>query len=305
MIPSIQFRAMGCQVEIMLEARAAGAVLGRMPARFEALEDRLSRFRPQSELMRLNDRAGEWVSVSDVLFENIHQAKHMARLTDGLFNPLVLPALVANGYDRSFAQLAPGSRGPARPAADWRRIELDRAAQQVRLPAGSAIDLGGVTKGWTAQHLAAELADYGPCLVNIGGDICVCGAPEGLPGWQIDIADPDSETNLAAVWLRDAAIVTSGIDYRRWTTTDGQPRHHIINPLTGEPAVTDARTVTVIHPHAPTAEAYAKAVLLKGSEAGLNWLDSRWHAAGLVVRQDGAVLATPSLVSYFWERIQS
>jgi thiamine biosynthesis lipoprotein len=295
---------MGCQVEIRLDRASGGYdILAEMPARFEVLEAGLSRFRPYSELTRVNARSGEWVAVSAVLFENIHQAKHMARLTDGLFNPLVLPALVANGYDRSFEQINLDSVAAPRPAMDWRAIELNLSTHQVRLPAGSAIDLGGIAKGWAAQHIATELADSGACLVNIGGDIYVHGAPDGLPGWQIEIADPDSEPGLAELWLRDTSVVTSGIDFRRWKSADGQTRHHIINPVTGEPAVTDVKTVTIIHPHAPTAEAYAKAVLLQGSSAGLGWLNSRWDAAGLVVRQDGAVLATSDFVSYLQERI--
>ncbi len=302
MIASTTFRAMGCQVEIKLYAVGADAILSEMPARFDALENQLSRFRPQSELMQLNARAGEWVTVSAVLFENIHMAKHMARLTDGLFNPLVLPALIASGYDRSFEQICSRPVTASQPANDWRSIELNIKKSQVRLPANSAIDLGGSAKGWTAQHIADHLADHGACLVNIGGDIVVNGAPEGLPGWQINIADPDIDLDLAAVWLRDTAIVTSGIDYRRWTTADGQQRHHIINPRTGEPAMTDVLTATIIHPHAPTAEAYAKAVLLKGCRTGLDWLNSRWQAAGLVVQQDRAVVATTNFVSYFQER---
>lgn len=303
MIASTTFRAMGCQVEIKLEAVGADAILSEMPARFDALENLLSRFRPQSELMQLNALAGEWVTVSEVLFENIHMAKHMARLTDGLFNPLVLPALVASGYDRSFEQIGSRPATASQPANDWRYVELNIKKSRVRLPANSAIDLGGSAKGWSAQHIAHQLADHGSCLVNIGGDIVVNGAPEGLPGWQINIADPDNDLDLAAVWLRDTAIVTSGIDYRRWTTADGQQRHHIINPRTGEPAATDVLTATIIHPHASTAEAYAKAVLLKGSRAGLDWLNSRWQAAGLVIQQDRAVVATTNFVSYFQERI--
>jgi len=304
MIASIHFRAMGCQVEIKLETdRDGDAVLRHMPACFDALEDRLSRFRPQSELMQFNARAGEWVSLSELLFENVHQAKHMARLTDGLFNPLVLPALLANGYDRSFEQLYPMLKHLPAPIADWRDIDLDVKTMQARIPARSAIDLGGIAKGWSAQYIADQLAEHGPCLVNIGGDIVARDAPAGLPGWQIDVADRDGSEDLTALWLHDAAIVTSGVDYRRWTTMDGQTRHHIIDPLTGEPARTDVRTVTIIHPHAPTAEAYAKAVLLKGSEAGLHWLGTRWHAAGLAVRQDGVVLATHNFVAYLQERI--
>ena len=302
MIHEISFRAMGCRVEIKLETDGGDTILAKMPGRFEALENQLSRFRSHSELMRLNAQAGEWVTVSPVLFENIHQAKHMARLTDGLFNPLILPALIASGYDRSFEQIVPGPAEPACPAPAWQSIALNMRTRQVRIPFGSAIDLGGIAKGWSAQHLCAQLSAYGPCLVNIGGDIATSGTPEGLPGWQIDIAEPDSEGDLASVWLHDAALVTSGTDYRHWTGADQRIRHHIIHPGTGASAVTDVRTVTIIHPDACIAEAYAKAVLLLGSEAGLQWLNTCWNAAGLVVRQDGAVLATDSFVSYLQER---
>lgn len=302
---STTFRAMGCRVEIILNTTADGAaMLASLPEQFDALEDQLSRFRPHSELMQFNAQAGEWVTLSAVLFDNLHQAKHMARLTDGLFNPLILPALIASGYDRSFEHIRPGPVQPAQPAADWRCIELNIRTRQARIPTGSALDLGGIAKGWTAQYISRELAAHGPCLVNIGGDIAAAGAPDDLAGWYIDIAEPGSPNDLATVCLRDTSIVTSGTDYRHWHSLDQQPRHHIIDPLTGEPALTDVRTVTVIHPHAPSAEAYAKAVLLQGSTAGLDWINRRWNAAALVVRQDGAVLATSSFASYLLERNQ-
>src|SRR5690606_37767155 len=92
----IQFWAMGCQVMVQLETEADGTALLRdVPAQVEALEACLSRFRPESELMQFNKQAGQWVRLSETLFENIYVAKHAARLTDGLYNPLVLPALLA------------------------------------------------------------------------------------------------------------------------------------------------------------------------------------------------------------------
>ena len=154
-----------------------------MPDRFNELEDCLSRFRPDSELMRLNACSGDWVEVSATLFANIAAAKHAARLTEGLFNPLVQPALIASGYDRSFDQIAVPETQAAPEVPDWRGIELDADGQRVRLPAGSAIDLGGVAKGWTAKMLADELSQYGAALIDIGGDIAGRGAPEGYPGW--------------------------------------------------------------------------------------------------------------------------
>ncbi|MEO8394148.1 MAG: FAD:protein FMN transferase [Chloroflexota bacterium] len=287
------FRAMGCTVEAQLQTAEDGAAqMATLPAQFEKLEAQLSRFRPESDLMQLNARAGQWTVVSAALYENIALAKHGARLTNGLYNPLVLPALIASGYNRSFETLDAVQPGTAGVVGDWQAIQLRRRTSEVCLPEGNALDLGGIAKGWAAAQIADQLAQYGACLMSVGGDIAARNAPIGEAGWRISIADPDSTLPLCELTLCDSAVVTSGIDYRRWQTVDGQPRHHIIDPRTGLSAETDVRTVSIVHPHAPTAEAFAKAVLLLGSRSGLEWLNQQWDASGLVVRSDGAVLTT-------------
>ena len=287
---------MGCQVNVQIEADDQGAdVLRDLPQRFTDIEAALTRFNPSSELMKLNQCAGDWVTVSDLLFANIRAAKHAALLTDGLYNPLILSALVGSGYDRSFEQIDRPKASSTEPAPDWRGIDLNLQTSEVNIPAGAALDLGGIAKGWTAATIADELAAYGACLVNIGGDIVGRGAPTGFPGWPVEIEDPFTGDAFTTVYLHDQAISTSGIDYRHWQSVDGKQRHHIIDPRTGEPAVTDVLSATVIHPSATNAEAYAKAVILQGAEHGLAWLNQQWHTAGLVFRQDGAAFRTLQL----------
>ncbi len=293
------FRAMGCQVEAQLETDLDGTpLLTALPAQFEGLEAQLSRFRPESDLMRLNARAGHWTPVSDVLYENIAAAKQAARITDGLFNPLVLPAVVASGYDRSFEGIRVPQSGGTGVVGNWQEIRLRPGSREVLLPVGGALDLGGIAKGWTAWQVTKQLSVYGPCLINVGGDIAVCDAPGDAPGWRITVADPHGAQPLCTLWLRDSSVVTSGTDYRRWQTADGQPQHHIIDPRTGQSAASDVLSVSVVHPYAPTAEAYAKAVLVLGSHSGLDWLDQQWDAAGMVVCHDGTVLATSRWLAF-------
>ena len=288
---------MGCQVSVQLEAGKQGAaVLRRLPQRFAIIEAALTRFDPHSELMHFNARAGDWMTVSDLLFANIHAAKHAALLTGGLYNPLILSALTASGYDRSFEQIDTPEVTTKDAAPDWHGIEINLKSNEVRIPVESALDLGGIAKGRTAATIADELVDIGPCLVNIGGDMVGRGAPDGLPGWPVEIEDPFTGDAFTTVYLHDQAISTSGIDYRCWQTADGTQQHHIIDPRTGEPAVTDVLSATVIHPSATTAEAYAKALILFGAEIGLAWLNEQWHTAGLVFRQDGTALATSTLI---------
>lgn len=303
---TLKFRAMGCGLDVQIETGADGRdILAAVPAKVEAIEAALSRFRRESELSYLNRHSGEWITVSDALFENVHAAKHAARITDGLYNPLVLPAMIASGYDRSFEQIRKVHPGiPAKPA-DWHAIELRIDTRAVRLPRGSALDLGGIAKGWTASKLADELQQHGPCLVNIGGDVVVRGAPAGEDGWRIDVEDPVENAPILRVTVQDTSIMTSGIDYRRWHADDDKLVHHIIDPRTGSPAQTDVESVTIIHHHALTAEAYAKAVLILGSQDGLDWLNRQWQAAGLVVRSDGAVLSTSYWPFHSTERMTS
>ncbi len=302
----IEFRAMGCQVNVQLQTEADGnALLQQLPNEFELIEACLSRFRPDSELMQVNRQAGEWLPASEVLFKNVQAAKQAALLTDGLFNPLVLPAMLANGYDRSFEEIGTPVVPKNVPAADWHTIELRPSTHEVRIPGNSALDLGGIAKGWTAAKVANDLAQYGHCLVNIGGDMVARGAPNGLPGWEIEVGDPFSDESLLSLWLTDNTIATSGVDFRRWSTPDGQPQSHIVDPRTGCSVQTDVLSATVVHPHAPTAEVFAKAVILRGAEAGLNWLNQQWNAAGLVVQHDGAVLTTSSFSQLFNERLLS
>jgi thiamine biosynthesis lipoprotein len=273
----------------------------------ESIEAQLSRFRPESELSQLNASNGRWVSVSDTLFANLQAAKHGARLTGGLYNPLILPAMIAAGYDGSIELINPAEIVPPDTShlsvPEWQSIEIDMKNQAVRLPAGAEIDLGGIAKGWVADLMVRRLSTFGPCLVSAGGDIVAGDAPEGYDGWHVQVAEPASDlANLLAVSLKQRAIITSGLDRRQWQH-DNRQYSHIIDPRTGCPVETDIQSVTIIHRHAPTAEVYAKAVLIAGSEAGLNWLNGQWNSEGMIVCKDGAVLATRTFQSYIVKEV--
>ncbi|MAU11446.1 MAG: thiamine biosynthesis protein ApbE [Anaerolineaceae bacterium] len=304
MLHSLEFRAMGCSATIQLQGPTeASHVLDQVPEQIAKIEAQLTRFQPDSNLMQFNAKAGEWIEVSHMLYENVLAAKQAARITNGRYNPLVLPAMVVNGYDRSFEQMHNVETQLAVEIPDWRNIEIKARTRQIRIPVGTAIDLGGIGKGWTAEYIADQLAEIGPCLVDFGGDIVARGAPDGYSGWPIDIEDPNTGEIFATVTLQDSAIATSGIDYRRWQNANGDLFHHIINPDTGQPARTDVFSATVIHPHAPTAEAYAKAVLIQGAQSGLSWLSQQWHGCGLTFSQEGAVLSTSNFEQYIQGRI--
>ena len=304
---AIAFRAMGSQFNVWLETPEDGeTLLQRVPGWVEDIEATLSRFRPESELNRLNARRGKWVEVSNTLLQAVLKARQAAQLTAGLYNPLVLEALLAAGYTRSFeewdrvAEVSSAAQFTTL-VPDWGGIDIKPKHSAIRLPPGAQIDLGGTGKGWTAEQIANRLAPHGPCLVDAGGDLVARGAPTGRSGWLIGVSEPgpasDEIPPVVAVAVTDVAVATSGIDFRRWTQ-GGHQRHHLIDPRTGQPAETDVLAATVIHSDAALAEGYTKALILMGCTAGLEWINRQPQRAALVVRRDRAVLATSDFESH-------
>lgn len=304
-----EFRAMGCDMlaALGLDGPAARQRLERVPVWFAAWERRLSRFRPDSELCRLNERAGTAVPVSPVLRDVVGIALDAARATDGLVTPTLLDQLEVAGYDRTFAAIRAGMDTaepyPGKPAVPdsgaWRHIEIDRHAGTIALPPGVRIDLGGSAKGWAADRAAWLLGRLGPALVDAGGDIAATGPPPGEPGWPIAVADPRHPgASLGLVCLARGGLATSGRDRRRWLR-DGRWHHHLIDPRTGLPAETDVLTATVVAGSAVEAELATKYALLLGADRAIQWLDQR-GLGGILVLEDDRVLSSQHWARYLW-----
>jgi thiamine biosynthesis lipoprotein len=218
--------------------------------------ERFSRFESDSELARLNAAAGGWAEVTPELAALLRAALEAHRLSSGLVHAGVLGSMLAIGYTRPlrFGPTAPALAEAAPPPALPDMLEV--GAGRARLRAGSGIDLGGIAKGWMADALAAELGEN--CLVNLGGDLFARGGGPDGDGWPVAMGE-------ATLLLRDQGAATSGVRRRAWRR-DGAPLHHLIDPRTGRPAVTDLAKVSVVATTATAAEVHAKTALLLGSE---------------------------------------
>ncbi len=300
----LEFRAMGCRMQ------ASVVTSDDLPARerlelvrswMEVVEATLSRFQPQSELSRLNARPGLAVPVSGLLWDALTAALAAVRATGGVYDPTVLPALMAAGYDRTFAAGLDREELPVEMAgglAGWREIECDPRTRSVTLPPGVKVDLGGMAKGWAAARAAGMLADLGPCLIDAGGDLEARGALPEQPGWRVDVADPHGGRQPAAEWwVRDRGVATSGIDHRYWRRGTVEV-HHLIDPHRQRPAETDLCTATVVAPDAAQADLHALVVMVLGREAGLAYLAARPELDGLLIDSAGRHWTTPGTVNY-------
>lgn len=292
---SIEFQAMGSQMMAAIELApdVAKRLLSQVPAWFAAWEVCLSRFRPDSELSRINRQPGVLVQVSDIMWQVLQAARRAEVQSRGLVTPVLLDALMAAGYTTSFDQLETetGVFAPTQPAAfSLRDVRFVPEQRAICLPAGMHLDLGGVAKGWAAQRAMRLLEKYGPALVDAAGDIAISGVQSIGHPWLVGIADPRCPgERLGMLRLGRCGVATSGRDRRRWKQ-GGLWKHHLIDPRTGEPANTDVLTATVIAPAVTQAEMAAKTVLILGSQEGLAWLEQQPGLAGLLVTDEGRLL---------------
>src|SRR5262249_38732034 len=151
-----RFAVMGTSAHIVVVGDSAGDppsewLADQGEAALRGREARWSRFLATSEISRLNAAGGKPTLLSADTYSVIDQAVAAWWASAGRFDPTVLPALRAAGYDRTFDDIAGepvvGAVRPPEPAPGCAGIELDARLQLVRLPTGVEIDLGGIGKG--------------------------------------------------------------------------------------------------------------------------------------------------------------
>jgi thiamine biosynthesis lipoprotein len=267
----LQMGAMGTDCLLILHGPegngAAGGALARAAERVREYEERFSRFRPDSELSRLNESPQERVRVSAELGGLLARSLEYARISGGLFDPVVLDDLLALGYDRTFDEVRahPHKKALAQaPRFRWRDVLVDAVRYVVTRPCGARVDLGGIAKGAAADAAIGELSFYPGALVDLGGDIRVRGRPDDSDFWIIEVEDGHSRDGaLGHIRLRDGAVATSSLRKRRWVH-DGETVHHIIDPRSGESARSDVLQCSVIADTTEHAEAAAKVGFIRG-----------------------------------------
>lgn len=298
-------RAMGgtARVRIVLghpDAALTDWALDRVEDRLAQLEQLWSRFLPDSDLSRLTAAEGRPTAVHPDTVVLLTAMRGVWHETDGDFDPTLLPALVAGGYARSVIDGARVTALPplARDRADLDAMRLD--GEMVTLPAGTALDAGGIGKGLAADLIADELIDLGVagCLIEVGGDVRVRGTAPDSVAWRVRVEDPfEAAGTRCIVRLGDGGIATSSQRKRRWIGAGGTDAHHLIDPVTLRSARTRVQTVTVIAATASRAEALTKPGFLRPLDDYLEWLPAR-GAAALTIDADGVERTTANWSDY-------
>lgn len=271
----------------------AAAVGDQLAAELARVNEQMSTYLPQSELMRFNSApVGEWFVVSDDLLSVLDAARQIHARSGGAFD-VTLAALV------DLWGFGPGGRVSERPeqpevdrlleALGQQHLELDATAGSVRRLTPLTVDLSAIAKGHGVDRLSELLAAQGCTdhLVDIGGEVRAQGLnPDGRL-WRVgvEVPDPTEMGSIARVLILDAVAVATSGDYRNFLELGGERFSHTLDPRTGYPVDHDLASVTVVHPSAMWADGLATALIVLGPDAGFALAEGEGLAALFLVRR--------------------
>lgn len=267
------FKAMASPCEILLEGmtEVKAEQLTRIAAE-EAwrIEQKYSRYRSDSVLSQINRTVNSWQQLDAETAALLQFANTCYQLSDGLFD--ITSGVLRKVWRFDGSDQIPDSAAVSALLPFVGFDQLKFAGDQLWLPQGMELDLGGIAKEYAVDKVAQLLADatnaQGTALVvNFGGDMLAVRSKTDQHPWRIGIEHPGKPDEPAMlVALTAGALATSG-DARRFLQKDGVRYSHILNPKTGWPVPNAPRSVTVSAPSCVMAGLLATTALLQGAGA--------------------------------------
>ncbi len=249
-----------------------------------------------SDVWRINHGEGSPVRVCGDTAELLTIALEVCEKSGGALDITIAPASDLWDFKADEPEIPDsGELSSAAELVDYTKLKLE--GDMVTLPAGMAIDLGAVAKGYIADKAAEYLKEKGveSAILNLGGNVVALGCKPDGSKWSIGIQDPEKENGRAgySVLVADESVVTSGI-YQRGFDKDGVRYHHILDRATGWPVQNGLASVTIIADSSAMADAMSTACFVLGRDMGMSFAEEMGVQA-VFIGKDGKVSCTPAL----------
>jgi thiamine biosynthesis lipoprotein len=274
--------------------------------RLEQINQSMSTYRKDSEISRFNaiqDSNADFHPSTDFMAV-LGVARDVHRLTKGAWDGTVDPLVNLWGFGRKgrFDRVPPQSEIDEHLAnVDFGVIEFREDGTLRKQNQALTLDLASIAKGYGVDCIADFLRgeEFENFLVEIGGEVYASGIRKDGKKWRVGINRPSREAGFDEVYrvvaIRDRGFATSG-DYRNFFEFDGQYYSHIIDPRTGWPVHNGVVSVTVIASTCTFADGLATALMVMGTEAGLELVEKLNQVESLIVVRgpDGTLHDHPS-----------
>jgi len=291
--------AMGTSYSVKwVESRGADSseLKAKLKNEVRKIDNLMSTYKPDSELSRFNQsKSNDWFPVSEETREVVTLAREISDLTDGAFDPTILPLVELWGFGSEGSVNSEPREEKVKEAlikTGFNGIETRESPAAIRkINRDLVVDLSAIAKGYGSDRVAQVLSSAGvnDFMVEIGGEVRASGANRSGNSWRIAVeqADETSDKLDIIVPLNNQAIATSGT-YRNYFDSEGKRYSHVINPRTGFPVKHNTVSVTVLDSSCARADALATALLVLGSEKGFELAEKFALAVRFVsVSEDG------------------
>lgn len=285
-------QALGSTVELRLiteSGNVAQSLFKKLWEKIANFENAFSRFIASSELSGLNARAGESVKVSEEFRHLLTESLKFNTRTQGLFNPFVLPALQRAGYRSSLSSKENQKLADyqVRDVPEFSKLKI--SGSSVEIPKNSALDLGGIGKGFLADRLAemTHKTTENFCL-SLGGDMILSGADENGSSWRVEVQSVENRSQNAATVLCSEpsfSVATSGQVRNR----NKKHQKHSIDPRTSKPSESNCLMATVVAEDALTADVLAGCCVIGGAQFAEKMFESSDVYGILLQFKDGSI----------------
>lgn len=296
------FGIMDTDVTIKAYGPNATKAIDEAIAEMQRLDALLSAYNPESEIAKVNRQAGiAPVKVSQDTLYLVQRAIYFAQISDGAFDPTILPVMKLWGFGQEEQQVpSKNELKKVLDLVDYRKVQIDTGNGTVFLPKkGMGLDLGAIAKGYAVDKMAEILRNEGikSFLINAGGNVYAEGTKPDNNPWRVAITDPRNPAQFLGVMPAvNVAVVSSG-DYERYFERDGVRYHHIMDPRTGYPART-ARGTIVFFSSSTDADGLSTTLFILGPDKSDHILSNFPGIGVIFVKEDGTIV-TKGLVDEF------
>lgn len=244
------------------------------------LDGRLSAENPDSEVAEINARG--YSGISSDTSRIIKMAGRIYDVTEGSFDITVYPLMKLWGFtDKEYRLPEHNEIQDMLRYVNGAGVCLEENDMAVRLMKKQRVDFGGIAKGFASDRIMEIFREYALSagIVSLGGNVQFYGKKPRRdlsdyfidPGYRCAIKDPDNPYDgtkyIGIIKNADGAVITSGA-YERYfdDKVSGKRYHHILNPMTGYPAESDLKSVTIVSSQGMLADALSTALYVMGRD---------------------------------------
>lgn len=278
----IQGEAQGTTYTIIYYGKEATVQKTQVDSVLRKIDNSLSNWVPSSLLSQLNREEKTAFSLRDtfgLLYEMYEQSKVYFELSNGAFDPTVMPLVSAWGFGLKNREQMDSAKvdsllsfvGLHSQNIHMLRDHNDPSLLILQKRNGVQLDFNAIAQGYSvdllAEYLEARSIEH--YMIELGGEMRVGKAKVSGENWKIGIDKPmpleEGRAIQHIIELNGMSVATSG-NYRKYYEKDGMRYSHSIDPASGFPVSHQLLSATVIAETAAEADAMATVFMVIGLE---------------------------------------